>query len=167
MLSSVYLSVDIWKVFQCYHVHHLFCPYPLFIAYQTVLEESQRFMCPDSHQTLHRQGLQRPQGFINPSHPSGHLSGTVDVMRLHVLSEPLLQRMDREKKGERERGNGMGGDGEVGWREKKRERIERRQGKEELIKLQILCTGGTGMNWRNQNEWIKNVCYRSTLFPLL
>lgn len=47
-------------------------------------------MGPNADETLHRQSLKWSQGLEDAPHPAGHLSGRVDVVRLGVLGEPLL-----------------------------------------------------------------------------
>ena len=56
-----------------------------------VLEESESFMGPDANQPLHRKSFKWPKGLEDTPHPSGHLSGRVDVVRLGVLGESLLK----------------------------------------------------------------------------
>lgn len=48
-------------------------------------------MGPQPDQSVDGQGFQRPNGLADASNPSGHLPGTVDVVRLHVLRELLLR----------------------------------------------------------------------------
>ena len=48
-------------------------------------------MGPDADEPLNRQSLKWAQGLKYTPHPAGHLSGRVDVVRLGVLSEPLLR----------------------------------------------------------------------------
>ena len=55
-----------------------------------VVEESQSLMGPDSDKSFHWQRFQWSQCLAYTSHPPGHLTRTVDVVRLHVLGEVLL-----------------------------------------------------------------------------
>lgn len=55
-----------------------------------VLKQSEAFMCPDPNQPFNGECFQGLQSLCNSSHPACHLSWTVDVVWLHVLSEPFL-----------------------------------------------------------------------------
>ena len=50
-------------------------------------------MSPNPDQSFNGQRLQWLEGLIDTPHPAGHLSRTVDVVRLHVLSEAILEKM--------------------------------------------------------------------------
>ena len=66
-------------------------PFPVHIVHQTVLEQSQRLMRPQSDQLITGEILQRLDGLKDAPDPPGQLSGTVDVVRLHFLRELLLR----------------------------------------------------------------------------
>lgn len=53
-------------------------------------------MGPDADEPLHRQRLEGPQGLEDAPNPAGHLSGRVDVVRLGILGETLLNEKDIE-----------------------------------------------------------------------
>ena len=63
-----------------------------------VLEESQGFVGPDPDKPVHGQWLEWPQGLEDSTHPACHLTGGVDVVRLHVLSEALLEQITNKDK---------------------------------------------------------------------
>ena len=115
-------------------------------------------MCPHSHQALHGEGLQRLEGLVDTPDPAGHLTGTVDVVGLHVLGETILWRGgggggEGEGRGEREGGRGERGEGgreggRGGGREGeggKRERGERGRGGKE-------GEGGRREGWMEVDE---------------
>ena len=56
-----------------------------------VVEETERFVCPDAHESLCVERLQRTQRLANAAHPARHLTRTVDVVRLQVVREALLR----------------------------------------------------------------------------
>ena len=88
--SSPYLLLDIGEVFHGHSVDVLVSPHPLLVVHQPVLEQAQALVGPDPYQRLHREGLVWLQGLVDASYPARHLTGTVDVVRLHVLSESVL-----------------------------------------------------------------------------
>ena len=51
-------------------------------------------MNPDSDKSLNGEGLQRFEGLVDSPHPASHLTRTVDVVGLHVLSESILKRRE-------------------------------------------------------------------------
>ena len=77
-------------MFHGHGVDILVSPHPLLVVHQPVLEQAQALVGPDPYQRLHREGLVGLQGLVDASYPAGHLTGTVDVVRLHVLSESVL-----------------------------------------------------------------------------
>ena len=84
------LFVDVREVFHCDHIDVLVSPHPLLVVYQSVLKQSQSFVGPHPDQTLDGQCLYWFEGLVDPLDPAGHLSRGVDVVRLHLLCEPLL-----------------------------------------------------------------------------
>ena len=56
-----------------------------------VLEEALCLVRPDTDKSFNRQRFKRTQRLTNASHPARHFTRTVDVMRLHVLCELVLQ----------------------------------------------------------------------------
>ena len=60
-----------------------------------VLEETQGLVGPDADESLHGERLQGPQGLEDAPDPAGHLSGGVDVVRLGILGEALLEEVER------------------------------------------------------------------------
>ncbi|GJC94168.1 hypothetical protein ColKHC_02994 [Colletotrichum higginsianum] len=66
-------------------------PLAFILSDETILEESQRFVRPDADESLDGKGLQRPDGLVDTSHPSGKLTRTVHVVRLDLGREALLR----------------------------------------------------------------------------
>ncbi|GKT85477.1 hypothetical protein Ct61P_03327 [Colletotrichum tofieldiae] len=66
-------------------------PLTLVLSHETILEETQRFVRPYADKSLDGQRLQRPDGFVDTSHPSGKFTRTVHVVGLDFGREALLR----------------------------------------------------------------------------
>src|SRR5258708_10661059 len=72
-------------------INVLICPLPFIFGNQSVLEEPESLMRPDTHKTFHGQDFQRFNCFVNSAYPSSKFTRTVDVMGLNVCCEPPLR----------------------------------------------------------------------------
>ena len=89
--TNKHLSVNVGEMLHGHCVDILIGPQPLFVIDEPVLEQPERLVRPHPHQTLDGQRLQGLEGLVDALHPARHLTWTVDVVRLHLLSETFLE----------------------------------------------------------------------------
>ena len=89
--SKCLLPVDVGEVPASHRVDIRVGPHALFLLHQTILEQAESLVGPESDKTLHVESLQGPDGLADTPHPPSHFSGAVNIVGLHVLSEPVLR----------------------------------------------------------------------------
>ena len=88
--TNKYLLVNVGEMLHGHCVDILISPQPLLVIDEPVLEQPKCLVRPHPHQTLDGQRLQWLEGLVDALHPARHLTWTVDVVRLHLLSETFL-----------------------------------------------------------------------------
>ena len=89
--TNTNLLVDIREMLHGHQIDVFIGPQPLLVINEPVLKQAQSLVCPHPHQSLDGQALQWLESFIDALDPAGHLTRTVDVVRLHLLSETVLE----------------------------------------------------------------------------
>ncbi len=87
------LEVARAEVAPCHLIHQLVRPFALVDVHQPVHEETDGLVSPQSHQALDAEVVQRRDRFADAAHPSSQLTGRVDVVRLVILRETLLNQI--------------------------------------------------------------------------